>query len=285
MDIVIPIYDDFTALDAIGPYEVLSRTGGRVRFVAERAGPDPHRQRHAVGRSPRRRSPTCRRPTSSSCPAASARAQLSRGRRAGRLAARRARDDDVDDVGVHRLAAARRGGDPRRASRPRRTGCELETLRGLRRAADRASASCAQGKVITAAGVSSGIDMALTLAAAHRRRGARPRRSSSASSTTRSRRSTPARSRRPRPRAVERDPRGGRGAAARRHGSAPTCDATAPRSQGFRARRGSLRGRRYGPTPAWTCAPPSISTSASPTSGPGRRRRSRPPSPAATCWS
>jgi putative intracellular protease/amidase len=39
MDIVIPIYDDFTALDAIGPYEVLSRTGGRVRFVAREAGP------------------------------------------------------------------------------------------------------------------------------------------------------------------------------------------------------------------------------------------------------
>jgi putative intracellular protease/amidase len=39
LDIVIPIYDDFTALDAIGPYEVLSRTGGRVRFVAREAGP------------------------------------------------------------------------------------------------------------------------------------------------------------------------------------------------------------------------------------------------------
>jgi transcriptional regulator GlxA family with amidase domain len=39
MDIVIPIYEDFTALDAVGPYEVLSRTGGRVRFVAREAGP------------------------------------------------------------------------------------------------------------------------------------------------------------------------------------------------------------------------------------------------------
>jgi len=39
MDIVIPIYDDFTALDAVGPYEVLSRTGGRVRFVGRTAGP------------------------------------------------------------------------------------------------------------------------------------------------------------------------------------------------------------------------------------------------------
>jgi putative intracellular protease/amidase len=39
MDIVIPIYDDFTALDAVGPYEVLSRLGGRVRFVGREAGP------------------------------------------------------------------------------------------------------------------------------------------------------------------------------------------------------------------------------------------------------
>ena len=39
LDIVIPIYDDFTALDAIGPYEVLSRVGGRVRFVAREVGP------------------------------------------------------------------------------------------------------------------------------------------------------------------------------------------------------------------------------------------------------
>jgi transcriptional regulator GlxA family with amidase domain len=38
LDIVIPIYDDFTALDAVGPYEILSRVG-RVRFVGERTGP------------------------------------------------------------------------------------------------------------------------------------------------------------------------------------------------------------------------------------------------------
>jgi putative intracellular protease/amidase len=39
LDIVIPIYDDFTALDAVGPYEVLSRVGGRVRFVGVKPGP------------------------------------------------------------------------------------------------------------------------------------------------------------------------------------------------------------------------------------------------------
>jgi transcriptional regulator GlxA family with amidase domain len=40
MDIAIPIFDQLTALDAIGPYEVLSRIpGARVTFVAKRPGP------------------------------------------------------------------------------------------------------------------------------------------------------------------------------------------------------------------------------------------------------
>lgn len=40
MDIAIVLYDRFTALDAIGPYEVLSRLpGARVSFLAAQAGP------------------------------------------------------------------------------------------------------------------------------------------------------------------------------------------------------------------------------------------------------
>jgi putative intracellular protease/amidase len=40
MDIAILIYERFTALDAVGPYEVLSRLpGARVTFVAEHATP------------------------------------------------------------------------------------------------------------------------------------------------------------------------------------------------------------------------------------------------------
>jgi putative intracellular protease/amidase len=39
MDIAIPLYDRMTALDAIGPYEVLSRLpGARVRFIAKQPG-------------------------------------------------------------------------------------------------------------------------------------------------------------------------------------------------------------------------------------------------------
>jgi transcriptional regulator GlxA family with amidase domain len=40
MQIAIAVYDRFTALDAVGPYEVLSRLpGARVTFVAAAAGP------------------------------------------------------------------------------------------------------------------------------------------------------------------------------------------------------------------------------------------------------
>jgi transcriptional regulator GlxA family with amidase domain len=40
MDIAIVLYDRFTALDAIGPYEVLSRLpGAKVTFLAAQAGP------------------------------------------------------------------------------------------------------------------------------------------------------------------------------------------------------------------------------------------------------
>jgi putative intracellular protease/amidase len=40
MDIAIPIFDQFTALDAVGPYEVLSRLpDSRVTFIAKEPGP------------------------------------------------------------------------------------------------------------------------------------------------------------------------------------------------------------------------------------------------------
>ena len=40
MDIAIVLYDRFTALDAVGPYEVLSRIpGAKVRFLAQEPGP------------------------------------------------------------------------------------------------------------------------------------------------------------------------------------------------------------------------------------------------------
>ena len=119
MDIAIPLYDDFTALDAIGPYEVLVAHPRRraCAFVGAEARPVRHRQRHARASSPRPRSTRCPRPTSL------VRARRRRARPGAtydeadrRLGPRRARDLDVDDVGVHRLAAARRR---RAARRPR----------------------------------------------------------------------------------------------------------------------------------------------------------------------
>src|ERR671938_100105 len=40
MEVAIPLFDRFTALDAVGPYEVLSRVPeARVRFIAAQPGP------------------------------------------------------------------------------------------------------------------------------------------------------------------------------------------------------------------------------------------------------
>ena len=77
---------------------------------------------------------------------------------------RRARDLAVDDLGLHGLAAARRRG---RAARP-----AGDVATGTRSSVCASTAAeptlervVFQGKVVTAAGVSSGIDMALALVA------------------------------------------------------------------------------------------------------------------------
>ena len=82
--------------------------------------------------------------------------------RAG-LAARGARAQPLHHVGLHRLAVAGRRRDPGRAWRPPATG---SSWRRWRSSAPRPTSRrvVEQGKVITAAGVSSGIDMALRLA-------------------------------------------------------------------------------------------------------------------------
>ena len=48
LDVAIPIFDGITALDAIGPYEVLSRLPeARVHFLAPRTGSQADGQSHA----------------------------------------------------------------------------------------------------------------------------------------------------------------------------------------------------------------------------------------------
>ena len=76
MEIAIPLFDDFTALDAIGPYEVLSRLpGAEVDFVAPSPAPSAPTtacsRMHADATLDDMPAPRHRR----ACPAASARAR------------------------------------------------------------------------------------------------------------------------------------------------------------------------------------------------------------------
>ena len=164
MQIAIPLYDGFTALDAVGPYEVLSRMpGADVDFVGIEAGP------YKTDNGDARRS--CAEAALADVPQPGhlrGPRRLGHARRDVATSAlvgwiRDAHETPVDDLGLHRLAAARRGRHARRPrghdalARPR----ELAQLGAM---PDRAARG-EQGKVVTAAGVSSGIDMALTLAA------------------------------------------------------------------------------------------------------------------------
>ena len=73
------------------------------------------------------------------------------------------RDLDLDDLRLHRLAGARRGRDPRRQAGDDSLG-HLERL-GEPGAEPVGERVVEDGKLVTAAGVSAGIDMALSLAA------------------------------------------------------------------------------------------------------------------------
>jgi len=162
LDIVIPIFDDFTALDAIGPYEVLSRVGGRVRFVAREPGPirTDNGMLSVIAEAPL---DDARSPDVVVVP--------------GGVAVRALTSDPVwldwlRDVhatstwttsvctGSLLLGAA----GVLEGLRATSHWLELETLRGYG-AEPTGERVVEQGKVITAAGVSAGIDMALTLAA------------------------------------------------------------------------------------------------------------------------
>jgi putative intracellular protease/amidase len=161
-DIVIPIFDDFTALDAIGPYEVLSRCGGRVRFVAREAGPVR---------------------TDNGMLSVLAEASLGAVSSAdvlvvpGGVGVRALTEDPVWLEWVRAIDATTTwttsvctgslllgAAGLLQGLRATSHWLELETLRAFG-AEPTGERVVAQGKVITAAGVSAGIDMALTLAA------------------------------------------------------------------------------------------------------------------------
>ena len=162
MRIAIPLYDRFTALDAVGPYEVLSRLpGASVTWLAHEPGV-VHNDNAMLGIEATAAFEDLPDPEIVLSRAAPARTTSSRtsGSSGGSAARTRPR---VDDVGVHRLAAPGRRG---RARRPR--GHDALARHGRPRALGARPTGqrvVEQGKVITAAGVSSGIDMGLVLAA------------------------------------------------------------------------------------------------------------------------
>ena len=175
MEIAIPLYDRFTALDAVGPYEVLQRLpGAEVTFARRtsraRSAPTPAtlpmvadaalrrraRSRHR-GRAGRHRHRCVRWTTSASSAGSGARTR------------RREWTTSVC-TGSLLLGAA---GAARRARRRPPTG-STSTTSSARRVARPGAAWSSRARSITAAGVSSGIDMALHARGEDRRRRGRP---------------------------------------------------------------------------------------------------------------
>ena len=162
MDIAIPLFDRFTALDAVGPYQVLSALpGARVRFLAGEAGPvsADNRMLTLVAEGPYENSPA---PEILVVPGGIGTRDLMRDERVltwVRSVHESSRFTTSVCTGSLVLGAAGilEGLDATTHWLERET---LSSL-GARAVPERV---VEQGKVITAAGVSSGIDMALRLA-------------------------------------------------------------------------------------------------------------------------
>jgi len=163
MEIAIPLFDRFTALDAVGPYQVLAGLpGAQVRFLGPEAGPvrADNRMLTLVAEAPYEDSPT---PDILVFPGGNGTRAL-------------LEDERVLDWvrGVHehsRWTTSVCTGSLVLAAAGVLDGLEATThwmvmdLLGELGAQPVSDRVVEQGKVITAAGVSAGIDMALTLAA------------------------------------------------------------------------------------------------------------------------
>jgi len=163
MEIAIPLFDRFTALDAVGPYQVLAGLpGAQVRFLGPEAGPvrADNRMLTLVAEAPYEASPT---PDILVFPGGNGTRAL-------------LEDERVLDWvrGVHehsRWTTSVCTGSLVLAAAGVLDGLEATThwmvmdLLGELGAQPVSDRVVEQGKVITAAGVSAGIDMALTLAA------------------------------------------------------------------------------------------------------------------------
>ena len=202
MQIAIVLYPGFTALDFIGPYEVLRNLpDAEVRFVWHEPGPIAADSgvlvvgaTHSFDETPS--------PDVILVPGGMSHHRARARREAARLGAPGARDHHVDDVGVLRLGDPGRGRAARRASGPRRTGWRCRCSRRSASTPVGDERIVHEGKTRDVRGRVRRARHGAVAGRPDRRRGARPRPSSSSSSTTRSRRSTPAtcRRRRRRPR-------------------------------------------------------------------------------------
>jgi putative intracellular protease/amidase len=163
VDIAIPIFDGITALDAIGPYEVLSRLpGARARFVALTPGPvrTDNKQLALVADDPLSAVPH---PEIVLVPGGfGTRALMTEKRLLDWICAAHETSQWTTSVCTGSLLLAAAG--VLKGLEATTHWASLEQLAdfGARPVQRRV---VEQGKVITAAGVSSGIDMALTLAA------------------------------------------------------------------------------------------------------------------------
>jgi transcriptional regulator GlxA family with amidase domain len=162
MDIAIPIFESITALDAIGPYEVLSRLpGARVRFVA--LAPGTYRTDNKLGLVADEALSAIPHPEIVLVPGGfGTRALMTEPRLLDWLRAAHETSRWTTSVCTGSLLLAAAG--ILRGLEATTHWASLERLAefGARPVQRRV---VEQGKVITAAGVSAGIDMALTLAA------------------------------------------------------------------------------------------------------------------------
>ena len=161
MQIAILLYDGFTALDAVGPYEVLSRLpGAEVRFVAVEPGPKTTETHmlslvadHAIEDVPSPRSSSCR---ADSAPGGCWEIEQVLGW------IRRAHETSQWTTSVCTGSLLLGAAGVLNGLRATSHWVALERLRefGAEPTLERV---VEQGKVVTAAGVSSGIDMAFVL--------------------------------------------------------------------------------------------------------------------------
>ncbi|HEY1359637.1 MAG TPA: DJ-1/PfpI family protein [Thermoleophilaceae bacterium] len=163
MDIAIPLYDRFTALDAVGPYDVLSRLpGARVTFVAVERG--LYRTENGMlGVVADGALEDLPEPEIVMVPGGyGTRALLNDERMVGWI--RRAHESSTYTTSVCTGSLLLGAAGVLDGLEATTHWLELETLERFG-ATPTSRRVVEQGKVITAAGVSSGIDMALVLAA------------------------------------------------------------------------------------------------------------------------